>query len=89
MRLILAALLLLLAGGPAGCRERAPAAAQACPGPGVKAFAEPCAGDCECASGVCYRFRDGRACSRRCTDASGCPPGSRGAKCNNQGVCRI
>lgn len=87
---ILPILVVLLAPGSGGCRKARPAASQTCPAPGVKPFGQPCAGPCDCASGLCWEFGDGEhACTQRCTDPSQCPSGSRGQKCTKQGICRI
>jgi hypothetical protein len=90
MGLLLRTLILLLAVGSAGCRKGAQPVSQPCTGAGVKTLGQACATNCECASGVCYAFGDGgQVCAQRCTDSSQCPPGSRGQKCNKEGVCRI
>ncbi len=87
-RLALCALLVALAAEGQGCRK-GESTPQTCADAGVKAFGQACALDCECASRLCAEFGDGsRACSLRCTDASECPSGSRGQKCNQQGLCR-
>jgi hypothetical protein len=86
---VLAIASFLLAAGSAGCRKAQPSAPQTCSSPGPKKFGEACDGPCDCASGFCWKFGDGdRACTKRCTDSSECPPGSRGQKCTRQGVCR-
>lgn len=80
-RLLLAALLVLAACS----KDDAPV----CTDAGAKAFAEPCATDCECASGVCFTFGNGTTvCSLECSSNDECPPGSEGQKCNGQGFCR-
>jgi hypothetical protein len=47
-------------------------------------------GSTECDSGVCTDAFDqlGMVCSQKCTDASTCPEGSEGKKCNMKGYCK-
>ena len=48
-------------------------------------------GSTECDSGVCTDAFDQlptAVCSQKCTDASTCPEGSEGKKCNMRGYCK-
>ncbi len=57
---------------------------------GKKALTEPCNGDTECASNVCFKGNQGSYCSLVCTDqneATVCVAPFDGT-CNNQGFCR-
>jgi hypothetical protein len=48
-------------------------------------------GSTECDSGVCTDTFDQighPVCSQKCTDASMCPEGSEGKKCNMKGYCK-
>jgi len=55
---------------------------------GDKVFGAECSSDSECESGTCWEFGVGAMCTLSCQDASECPEGSEGQKCNNQGYCR-
>ena len=57
--------------------------------PAAGAFGDDCTVSTDCASEVCWEFGDGtQQCTLTCSDASECPSGSQGQKCNMQGVCR-
>lgn len=52
-------------------------------------FGAECTAAAQCLNGVCHEFGNGSSlCTMACQDAAGCPDGSEGAKCNNQGVCK-
>lgn len=45
-----------------------------------------CETDAQCASGLCYEFRErGKKCSQQCTTNSDCPSGG---TCNHHGYCK-
>ncbi len=53
------------------------------------AFGAACTGDHECPDKVCHEFGNGGSlCTSPCEEASDCPVGSDGQKCNNKGVCK-
>lgn len=58
------------------------------PGPGEGMFAEPCAGNEDCASEVCHNFpqQGGMLCTELCESAGDCPEESSG--CNGMGYCK-
>ncbi len=52
-------------------------------------FGDCCGQNSECDDGVCFAFGDGsESCTLECDTDSDCPEGSKGKKCNNDGVCR-
>lgn len=53
------------------------------------AFGEACTVDGDCMSGVCRNFGMlGLVCTVLCDEASDCPSGSMGQRCNMNGFCR-
>jgi spore coat protein A len=51
-------------------------------------FGATCTADGECETNVCATFGDGtKHCTQACSDASTCPSGSQGPKCNGKGYC--
>ncbi len=55
---------------------------------GLLPFGGECAADGECESGLCHEFGEGIWCTLACEEATDCPEGSEGQKCNKQMVCR-
>lgn len=57
---------------------------------GTLAFGAECVGDSECMTGmICRNFNMlGMVCTFACDEASTCPNGSMGQKCNMNGLCR-
>ena len=52
-------------------------------------FGTACVDDSTCGIGKCIAFGTGdKLCTLPCQDASECPVGSQGQKCNQQGYCR-
>jgi len=90
------ALVVFLASLAAGCGcgssstpgDAGPADAAATGDAADLPFGADCTDNTQCASGVCIQFGQGRWCTLACTDASQCPVGSQGQKCNLQGYCR-
>jgi hypothetical protein len=51
-------------------------------------FGATCSSNGDCESGVCALFGDGtKHCTETCVDATTCPSGSQGPKCNGKGYC--
>jgi hypothetical protein len=61
------------------------------PGPSADlllAFGAACASSADCESNLCAAFGDGtKHCTLACADATACPDGSQGPKCNGKGYC--
>jgi spore coat protein A len=52
------------------------------------AFGAICAADGDCETDTCFLFGDGtKRCTQACADATSCPAGSQGPKCNGKGYC--
>ncbi len=52
-------------------------------------FGDCCGQDSECEDGVCHAFGNGdESCTLKCSADADCPNGSKGQKCNMEGVCR-
>jgi spore coat protein A len=58
-------------------------------GSGVKlAFGATCGANADCETNVCFAFGDGTShCTVACADATTCPAGTQGPKCNGKGYC--
>ncbi len=74
--------------GGAGPGGGGPGGAGGAGGGGLAGFAEPCAENSDCESGVCHNFpmQGGMLCTETCMNDNDCPAPSSG--CNNMGFCR-
>jgi spore coat protein A len=75
-------------GSTTSSPDGAASAEDAPPDTAKLAFGAICASNGDCASNVCAAFGDGsQHCTQACVDATTCPSGTQGQKCNGKGFC--